>query len=69
MTVLGHVGIPAVNDLTVFLFAGPRLYPYLSPLHVVITLVMVTLVTVASTLYPALLAMRVTPLEAMQEAE
>jgi ABC-type antimicrobial peptide transport system permease subunit len=65
----GKVGLPAVNDVLVFLFAGPRLYPFLAASHIVITLVVVLMVTVVSTLYPALLATRVTPLEAMQDAE
>lgn len=65
----GKVGLPAVNDVLVFLFAGPRLHPFWAPSQVVITLVVVVMVTVVSTLYPALLATRVTPLEAMQDAE
>ncbi len=62
-------GIPAVNDVLVFLFAGPRLYPVLQPLHVVVALAVVSVVALVSTLYPAWLAMRVTPLQAMQDAE
>jgi ABC-type lipoprotein release transport system permease subunit len=66
---LGVKGLPAANDVMVFLFAGPRLYPSLGLGHVLFALVTVTLVSVGSTLYPARLATRVTPLTAMQEAE
>lgn len=66
---LNSHGIAAFNDVFVFLFAGPRLHPTLSPVYVVVALVVVTIVTVLSTLYPAWLATRVTPLQAMQEAE
>ena len=62
-------GIAAFNDVFVFLFAGPRLYPTMSFTHVVVALVAVTVVTLFSTLYPAWLATRVTPLQAMQDAE
>lgn len=62
-------GLPAVNDVLVFLFAGPRLYPSIAPHHLLVAGVLVSLVTLISTLYPAWLAMRVTPLQAMQDAE
>lgn len=69
LTIANIKGIPAFNDVFVFLFAGPRLHPALGMAQVVIALVVVTLVTILSTIYPALLAMRVTPLEAMQDSE
>lgn len=65
----GHIGIIAQNDFMIFLFAGPRLYPFLSVTHIVIAFVVVFVVTLVSTLYPALLATRITPLAAMQDAE
>ncbi|NUN14755.1 MAG: ABC transporter permease [Myxococcales bacterium] len=66
---LGQVGIPAGADILVFLFSGPRLYPFLAPIHLVIAFFVLLGVSVASTFYPALIAMRVTPLQAMQEEE
>lgn len=63
------VGLPAANDVLVFLFAGPRLYPELQLAHVLVSAALVGIVALISTLYPAWLAMRVTPLEAMQDAE
>jgi len=52
-----------------FLFAGPALFPTLGFRGVVISLVAVILVSVLSGFYPALLAMRVTPVEAMATEE
>lgn len=66
---LGNVGIPAANDTLVFLFGGPRMYPWLSGAHVAFALGLVVMVTTISTIYPAMLATRVTPLEAMQDKE
>jgi ABC-type lipoprotein release transport system permease subunit len=66
---LGNVGIAAPNDTMVFLFGGPRMYPWMSAGQVGFALVLVVVVTVASTIYPAMLATRVTPLEAMQDKE
>ena len=60
-------GIPAVNDFLVFLFGGPRLHPETSVTHVVVAMILVVLVTVVSSLYPAWLATRVPPVEAMSE--
>ncbi len=66
---LGHKGLPAASDALVVLFAGPRLYPTWSGLDVVFGLVVVTLVGLASTLYPAVLASRIQPVVAMQGKE
>lgn len=66
---VGQVGFPAKNDVMVFLFAGPRLYLDLSAGQALAALVLVQVVTVVSSVYPAWLATRVTPLAAMQDAE
>jgi len=58
-------GIPAVNDMLYFLFAGPALLPTLGSAGVAVALLIVFAVSVLSGLYPALLAMRVTPVEAI----
>jgi ABC-type lipoprotein release transport system permease subunit len=58
-------GIPAVTDLLYFVFSGPALFPTLGKVPVMISLVIVLVVAVLSALYPALIAMRVTPVEAM----
>lgn len=69
ITWLGHVGIPAFQDVLVLLFAGPRLYPQVNVEQVLFGLVTVTVVGVISTLYPALLAARVQPIVAMRGKE
>jgi ABC-type antimicrobial peptide transport system permease subunit len=62
-------GFPTTNDQLQFLFSGPTLLPQLGGSGLVVSLVIVILVSVVSGIYPALLAMRVTPLEAMQSEE
>lgn len=64
---LRAIGIPAANETLIFLFGGPRLHPYLSVQSVVLSALLVQVVTIVSTLYPAMMATRITPLEAMQE--
>ena len=58
-------GIPATTDLLFFLFSGPALLPHLGGSSVAASLIMVLAVAIASALYPAWIAMRVTPVEAM----
>ena len=58
-------GIPATNDTLYFLYAGPALVPALGAASVAISLGIVLLVSILSGFYPALIAMRVTPVEAM----
>lgn len=66
---LGQVGIAAPNDTMVFIFGGPRLYPSMNPGHIAFALALVIVVTIISTVYPTMLATRITPLEAMQPKE
>lgn len=66
VAVLGSVGVPAPNDFLVFLFGGPRLYPAISGLHVVFALIVTAVVGFVSAAYPAFLATRVQPIEAMR---
>jgi hypothetical protein len=61
----GAGGIPAVTDLLYFVFSGPALLPRLGTASVVGSLASVVVVAILSALYPAVLAMRVTPIEAM----
>ncbi|HYG67495.1 MAG TPA: FtsX-like permease family protein, partial [Anaeromyxobacteraceae bacterium] len=58
-------GIPATTDMLYFVFSGPALFPKLYATSVAGSLALVLIVSVLSALYPALLAMRVTPVEAM----
>ena len=69
VAVLRMVGIPAFNDIFYFFFSGPRLHPGLSVVNVAIALAIVLVVSGASSIYPALIAMRVSPRQAMQSDE
>jgi ABC-type lipoprotein release transport system permease subunit len=69
MAALGKAGIPAGNEALYFFFSGPRLYPSLSAGNLVAAFVIVLVVSAISTLYPAFLATRVSPLQAMQTDE
>jgi ABC-type lipoprotein release transport system permease subunit len=66
---LGQVGIPVPSVELSFFFAGPRLHPSVLAGHVVSALVLVLGVTLVSTLSPALMATRVSPLRAMQASD
>jgi ABC-type lipoprotein release transport system permease subunit len=67
--VIAHYGIPATSDTAFFFFSGPRLRPFLQPVNVVAAFIIVLFVSTVSSFYPAFLAMRVTPRQAMQEEE
>jgi ABC-type lipoprotein release transport system permease subunit len=66
---IGKVGIPAKSDVWFFFFSGPRLYPFIGTSNIVAAFIIVLLVSAFSSFYPAWLAMRVTPRQAMQEDE
>ena len=59
-------GIPATNDQLYFFYSGPSLVPHLGAVSLAVSLGIVIVVSVLSGLYPALIATRVTPVEAMQ---
>jgi ABC-type lipoprotein release transport system permease subunit len=69
VAILRAVGIPAVNDIFYFFFSGPRLHPGLSASNVAIALTIVLVVSAVSSIYPGILAMRVSPRQAMQSDE
>lgn len=69
LLVLGRVGIPASNEQLSFFFSGPRLYPSVSPSQLVFALFTVLIVSMISSIYPAWLAMRISPREAMQSED
>jgi len=69
MAFLNSKGIPAPSDELYLFFAGPRLHPSLTVGNFVAAFVIVLLVSAISTLYPAFIATRVSPLEAMQSDE
>jgi ABC-type antimicrobial peptide transport system permease subunit len=69
LLILGRVGIPAGNDVMTFFFSGQRLYPDVGAPQMALALGLVMIVSVISSIYPAWLAMRVSPREAMQAEE
>lgn len=62
---LGRVGIPAVTLELSFFFSGPRLFPTVTADQVAFAFLTVLIVSIISSIYPAWLAMRVSPREAM----
>jgi ABC-type lipoprotein release transport system permease subunit len=62
---LQKAGLPAGNEFLYFFFSGPRLYPSLSVGALVGAFIVVLVVTCISALYPAIMATRVTPVQAM----
>jgi ABC-type lipoprotein release transport system permease subunit len=69
VSIVGKVGIPAKSDVWFFFFSGPRLYPFIGTSNVIAAFAIVLFVSAFSSFYPAWLAMRVTPRQAMQEDE
>ncbi len=69
VALLGHVGVPAINDFMIFLFSGPRLFPAVGVGNVLFALVVIFLVSLVSTVYPARIAARISPVVAMQSKE
>jgi len=69
VSVVGKIGIPAKSDIWFFFFSGPRLYPFIGTSNVIAAFIIVLLVSAFSSFYPAWIAMRVTPRQAMAEEE
>jgi len=66
---LGSVGIPAQNEIMVFIFSGNRLYPTVGVGHLGFGVLIILLVSLISTWYPARAATRIEPIEAMRGAD
>jgi ABC-type lipoprotein release transport system permease subunit len=69
MAIWHAVGTGAPNDIAYFLFSGARFYPELSSWSLLVALGLILVVTVGSTLLPAYVAARISPLRAMQADE
>jgi hypothetical protein len=69
VAIIGKIGIPATSDVWFFFFSGPRLHPFIGTSNVIAAFIIVLLVSAFSSFYPAWLAMRVSPRQAMQEDE
>lgn len=66
---LGADGIPAMHDVVVFLFSGPRLFPHLYVQTLLLSPLFVIFVAVVSSLFAARHAAEISPATAMQEKE
>ncbi len=69
VTVIGRVGIPAVHQFLIFLFSGPRLYPTFDAGNLIFAFVVILLVSLAATFWPARIAVGIQPVVAMQAKE
>lgn len=69
LAAIASKGIAAPNDVMYFFFSGPRLIPVVTAGPLVIALAIILFVTIASTLFPAMMATRISPLRAMQADE
>jgi hypothetical protein len=69
VAIVGKIGVPATSDIWFFFFSGPRLHPFLGTTNLIVAFIAVMLVSAFSSFYPAWLAMRVTPRQAMSEEE
>lgn len=67
--VLYLVGVPAPNDVLVFLFGGPELHPTLGVTDVLAALLLIVVVSLLAAIYPARVATKVPPIVAMQRTE
>lgn len=66
---LNRVGIPAQSNVWIFLFGGPRLFPQIFITPFITSTVILLILSQVATLYPALLATRVSPIVAMQDVQ
>jgi ABC-type lipoprotein release transport system permease subunit len=69
VSIVGKVGIPAKSDIWFFFFSGPRLHPFIGTSNIIAAFIIVLMVSAFSSFYPAWIAMRVTPRQAMAEEE
>lgn len=69
LTWLGEVGIRAPSAQMTFIFGGPRLYPAWSFLNVALGVGSVSIISLFSTFYPAMMAASVQPVVAMNPKE
>lgn len=69
VSLMGSQGIPAPSDAFIFLFSGPSLFPTVTAGHVLTAFVLILVVSLVATFYPAYLATRIQPVVAMQARE
>jgi putative ABC transport system permease protein len=66
LTLLHFTGLPAPNDFMRLIFGGPRLYPNLDLGQVGVSLAVLLLIALVSWVLPVRMALRVSPLKAIQ---
>mgnify|MGYP001362603217 CR=1 FL=1 len=69
MSWFNHQGIPAINEMMMFMFSGPRLFPDYSAHHIGAGVSIILVVSLLATIWPARVATRVPPIEAMRSAD
>ena len=69
LSYLNGAGIPAANDMMMFMFSGPRLFPNYAGHHLMVGFVIILVVSVLATVWPARVATRVAPIEAMRSSD
>lgn len=62
-------GIPAQSNVWIFLFGGPRLFPEIFVTPFISATILLLFLSQVATLYPAILATRVSPIVAMQDVQ
>lgn len=67
--IASKTGLRAPADLLVIMFGGRWLYPTVEPAAFAISLIVIGVVSLAATFYPALIATRIAPIVAMQRRE
>ncbi|MBK8201447.1 MAG: hypothetical protein IPK68_03695 [Bdellovibrionales bacterium] len=67
--VIGRNGIPAKGDVATFFFSGPRLYLSLDFQLLFVVMGIMAVIAIIATQYPAYMAMKISPLQAMQKRE
>ncbi len=65
VVLLEHVGMAAPNDWFYFFFSGPKFFPWLNAGSLIGAFIVVVIVTCISALYPAWMATRVSPIQAI----
>lgn len=64
--ILHFVGIPAPSQVFLFLFSGPRLYLSIEFIYIVAVFILITVISLLSSYYPAYKATKIAPIRAMQ---
>ena len=65
---LAWSGIRAFNDVAYFFFSGPVLKPEISAGSIIAAAILIFIVAIVSTIVPAIIATRISPLRAMQSS-